>query len=396
MASGSLQTIRTHTHQVYDQNAPNSDKDADGDPYDLVTSQTVSAGLGSAVPGTDDVDARTTAYRYSSGSDTTGWTVHSPLQTVNGLGKATTVAFNENAGLHGGEPLVISSSQPSDTAGTGAGTTKVVYYTAGGNSADTDCGNQPAWADLVCKTSPAAQPGTAQLAGLPVTKYTYNTYLEPLAKTETWTAADNSTSTRTTTTTYDSAARTVGRSITTTGTGTGAALPATKTVYDSATGLLTDTDNVDTGGAVTADLNTTYDDFGQIGSYTDATGAVTHYTYDLAGHPTARSDVQGSATLTYNGGTNHTGGMTSETDSLAGTFTETYDPDGDLTTETYPGGTVATYQYDGTGTATDLTYTNPNWATSLSDSIDTNAQGDWVDHNSLNSTRSTPTTPPTA
>ncbi|WP_405557729.1 hypothetical protein OHV08_28140 [Streptomyces canus] len=392
IAAGVLQTVRTHTHNVYDEGAPNGDEDVDGQPFGLVTTQTVSAGIGSDVPGSSDADARTTQFAYNSGTDNTGWTLHTPLKTVTDPGTGhlaitNVVSYNEDANLYGGEPLQTETRSPSNPGGGGAGTTRTVYYTAGANSADAACGGKPAWADLVCKTTLAAQPGTSGTASLPVTLLTYDTLLNPVTSTETYTAADGGTSTRTFRTQYDAVGRVTGTSVSTTGSGMGTAVPATKSVYDSATGMLTDTDNVDSGGTVTADVNNAYDDFGALISYTDATGAVTHYTYDLAGRPTSRSDVQGTATLSYNEGSDHTGDMTSEADSLAGRFTATYTPDGDLATQSYPGGTVASYQYDSGETATALTYSNPGWSASLTDSISVNAGGDWVQRDVLNSSQ---------
>ncbi|WP_370093096.1 RHS repeat-associated core domain-containing protein [Streptacidiphilus sp. MAP12-20] len=393
MAAGSIQTIRTHVHQVYDQGAPNSDKDANGNPYHLVTSQTVTASLGSSVPGSSDVDGRTTQSIYNNGSDNEGWTLRTALQTVTDPGTGhlnitKTIAYNENSGLYGGEPLQISSSQPSDTAGTGTGTTKTVYYTAGSNSADSACGNQPAWTDLICKTEPAAQPGTAGLASLPVTQFTYNTYLSPLTTTRTYTAADGSTSTRTTTASYDGANRQIQSGITTTGTGMGAAVAPTKTVYDVGTGLATDTQSLDSGGAVTADLKTTYDDWGQASTYTDGSGQVTSYAYDLAGRPVSRSDSTDTVTLVYNGGSNHTGQLTGETDTKAGSFSYSYGANGSLSSWTYPGGTTGTLTVDSTGTNTTETYTNSSWSNPLSDSIVRDATDDWVSRTTLASNQS--------
>lgn len=393
LAAGAIQTIRSHTHDVYDQGAPNGDKDANGNPYQLVTSETASASIGTTLPGSSDVDGRTTQNVYNNGSDNTGWTLHTPLQTVTDPGTShlnitKTVAYNEDSALYGGEPLQISSSQPSDTAGTNAGTTKTIYYTSGSNKADSACGNQPAWTDLVCKTEPAAQPGTQGMAGLPVTTYTYDVYLQPLTKIETYTASDGTTSTRTTTTTY-SAGRITKHTVTTTGSGMGSAVPPTKTVYDLNTGLVTNSQALDAGGAVTADLNTSYDDWGQNSTYTytDAAGQTTRYTYDLAGRRTSRGDTVETTTLTYNGGDDHSGDLTSESDTLAGDFSAAYDQDGSLLKEAYPGGTSAAYSYNSEGTAIGLTYTNANWSGQLTDTLTTNAFGDWTSRAVLGSSQ---------
>ena len=386
-----LQTVRTHTHFTYDEGAPNNNQDPNGLPYDLVTKETVSASVGTDVPGSSDTDVRVTEHRYSIGTDNTGWTLHTPLQTVTDPGTGhldivKTTIYNEDSSLYGGQSLLVESRMPSDPGGSSAGTTRIVYYTAGNNSADADCGNQPAWANLTCKTKPASQPGTTGLASLPVTQYTYNLYLEPLTKTESLTAADNSTATRTATQSYDAASRLTGTTLTTTGTGMGTAIPTTKIVYSDATGLGTNTQNLDSGGSVSSELTTAYDDFGNVSAYTDASGNVSHFTYDLADRVLTRDDGKGTATVTYDGGTNHTGMMTAEADSQAGTFSFAYDADGNVTSQSYPGGTVGAYTYDATGTATDLTYSNPSWgAGTLTDSINANAVGDWTARFTLNS-----------
>ena len=390
MAAGTVQTIRTHTNNVYDTGAPNGDVDAAGNPYELVTSTTVSASLGVTVPGSSDVDGRTTQYVYNNGSDNEGWTLGTPLQTITDPGSGhlnitQSTAYNENTTLYGTTALTISSSKPS---GTGADTTESVYYTAGTNSADAACGNEPVWADLVCKTEPSAQPGTTGLSSLPVTTYTYNTYLQPLTEVQTNTAADGSTATETTTTTYDAAGRKIESSITTTGTGMGEAVAPTQNVYSPATGLQTDTESLSSTGAVTSDVSSTYDDWGQVSSYTDASGNVTSYAYDLAGNVISRSSNGNTTAVSYDGGNDHNGGMTSETDSLAGTFSATYDADGNLTSESYPGGTASTYTYDPTDTATALTYSNAGWASSLSDSVISDASGNWTNRTVLDSSQS--------
>ena len=63
----------------------------------------------------------------------------------------------------------------------------------------------------------------------------------------------------------------------------GAAVPETQTAYSASTGLSTDTQTLNSSGTVTADINTTYDDFGQALTYTDASGNTTTYTYNIAG-----------------------------------------------------------------------------------------------------------------
>lgn len=376
---GTTETIRTHTAYAYDAGAPNSDSNPAGNPYALTTSETISASVGSGVPGSSTADARTTQYLYSNGSDSLGWALGAPLKTVTdpaGLANTATTVYNENVSLYGGDNLVTDTYQPSTTSGGTAGDTETVYYTAGTNSVDSSCGNQPAWANLTCKTEPAAQVSGSSLANLPVTAYTYNDYLSAATKTETY----GSTGTRTTTFGYDAANRQISAVIATTGTGMGAAIPKTETVYAANTGLVTDAQSLSSSGAVTADLASGYDDFGQQLTYTDATGIQSTAAYDLAGRVTSRYDGQGTDTISYSPG----GQAVSEADSLAGSFTATYDPDGVLSTEVYPDGTAALRTIDPTGTATSLTYTNTHWSSSIADTLTLDAQGDWMSQSVMN------------
>ena len=168
------------------------------------------------------------------------------------------------------------------------------------------------------------------------------------------------------------------KAITTTGTGMGAPVAPTRTLYDAASGLQTDTQSLDSSGDVTADLHSVYDDFGNVISYTDASGTVTQLSYDLTGRLVSQSDPKATITFVFDGGADHDGSVTSETDSQAGTFTVGYDADGDVTSETYPGGTAAARSYDSTGAATAVSYSNPSWAGSLTDSVVDDAVGDWT------------------
>jgi RHS repeat-associated protein len=367
-----LQQVRDLTTYTYDQGAPNNDVAADGLPYQLVTTQTQSASIGAGIPGTADDDPRTTSYAYSNGTDNTGWTIYSPLKITTdptGLAITNTTQYNENASLYGGDPVVTATCMPSDTGCSGAGTQQTIYYTAGTNPLLSSCGNQPAWANLVCQTQPAAQPGTTGLPNLPVTTYTYNVYLQPLTETQTI-----GSSTRTYAFAYDSGGRQTDESIVSTGSGLGTALPTTQTVYSPDTGLVSDQETVNSSGTVTATIAYGYDDFGDLTSYTDASDNTSTYTYNLAGQATSRDDGKGTDTVTYNSA----GLPVSETDSQAGIFSATYNPDGNLASEAYPGGVTAVYGYDETGMATTLSYAGTDWTAPLTDIVTPDAFGDWA------------------
>jgi YD repeat-containing protein len=106
------------------------------------------------------------------------------------------------------------------------------------------------------------------------TAYGYDVLLSAVAVTETAVAADGGTSTRTTTTTYrNSGASPQVESVAMSG-GVGVAVAATSHGYDPVTGLQTTL----TAGGQTQSM--AYDDFGQLVSFTDATGAVSRTTRD--------------------------------------------------------------------------------------------------------------------
>lgn len=186
--------------------------------------------------------------------DPSGWTLRSPtrLTTVmpgTGNDLVATTRYNPQG-------QVVESRLPAGTAdaagrGNDAHSSVSTYYTAAANPGYPSCGGAPAYAGLVCRTGPAAQPGVAGLPDLPVTAYTY-TMLSAVA----------------------TATETVGGTSRTTTTG-----------YDAATGLPTTT----TAGGRT--LTTAHDNLGRLTSTTDADGASTTVSYDLDGHLASRTDV---------------------------------------------------------------------------------------------------------
>jgi len=372
---GTTEQVRTHTAYVYDQGAPNSDKNADGGPYMLATAQTVSASTGSGVPGTSTADSRTTTYSYANSSTSIGWTIGEPLTTVTdpgGLNITKTSTYNTSSTLYNGASLPTGSYMPSNTSGGGAGDTETAYYTADSSSPVAACRSKPEWANLTCQTGPAAQPGTSGLPSLPVTTYTYDDYLNPVTKTEAYGTAGTRT---TTTTSYDAGERPATQAVTVTGTGMGTAVPKTQNVFSTVTGLPTDSQTLNSSGSVTADINSTYDDFGQALGYTDAAGNPTAYAYDINGRPTSRNDGKGTETMTYD---KSFGSPVTISDSQAGTFSATYNPDGNLLTEQYPGTVKGTYTYDAIGTPVSLSYNGAAWTAPLTDAVVPDAAGNWA------------------
>jgi RHS repeat-associated protein len=311
---------RSHTHNVYDEDAPATDN-----PYNLVTTATESVQYDNN--GTP-VDAEAVT-----GKTTYNWTLRQPLTSTvdpDGLNLTTTTTYDTTTGL------TTSVTTP---AGAGSTTTpstqKTIYYRAGTGSGYTECDNAKHWANLVCRVEVGGQPGSG--APIPATVTTYDIYNQPRVTTE-----KTSTATlRTTTVDYDAAGRGVTMTITAPGLGT--AVPVTKTVYDQATGEATRTQSL-SGSTVTAEVLRGYDSLGRLTSYTDADNVTSTTTYDLLGRLATSNDGKATRTYTYDGGTERRGLLTSVTDSEAGTFTAAYDIDGAISQQTWPNG-VAVYHY---------------------------------------------------
>jgi RHS repeat-associated protein len=204
---------------------------------------------------------------------------------------------------------------------------------------------------LLCATLPAAQPTTAGLPQLPVTRASYNWRGQPVQTIETVVDADGSTSTRTSHVRYDMAGRTTRSWVSG---GKGQTLPATETVYDQISGAPVETRSLNGDGTVSARVTRRYDAIGRLVGYTDAGDNTATASYDLRGHVVRVDDGKGVKTLTYDP---LTGLPAQLVDSQAGTFTaEAYDADGNLTRSSAPGGILASTAYDPGGAAKTLSY----------------------------------------
>jgi RHS repeat-associated core domain len=341
LPDGTQRVARQHIHNVYDEGAPG------GATYGLLTTQTETA---TPIDGTAEQDARTTKNAYAIGTDTSGWTLGTPLQVTVDPGSTphlnltTTTEYDTTTGQ------MTSRVLPANPSGGDAHETDFIYYTAGTNSLDTACGNRPEWATLQCKKKTAAQPGTSGLPDLPTTQATkYSMYGGPEESVDT-----NGSDNRTTTIGYDAAGRPLTQSVTAT---IGTTLPQVTTAYDTSTGLLTTT------GDGTRTISHAYNLIGQLSTYQDADGNTSTYTYDLLGRLSTLNDGKGTTTYTYDDvGTEHRGLLTTINDSQAGVFTTTYDANGQPSVETVPGGNfAAVYARNEAGEVVDLLYFNCIW-----------------------------------
>jgi hypothetical protein len=152
---------------------------------------------------------------------------------------------------------VTKQQQPSDAAGTSAGTRITTYWDENTGA----CTGHPEWGDLVCQTKHAAAiTGSTSNTALPNVMTTYNR-----AGAETVVTRSANGVTSTVSTTFDAALRPA--SVTTsTGTGGGNAVATQTANYDTTTGQLT---TMTAGGKT---ISVLIDDLGRQLSYTDGTG----------------------------------------------------------------------------------------------------------------------------
>ncbi|MFN8074639.1 MAG: RHS repeat-associated core domain-containing protein [Kineosporiaceae bacterium] len=315
---------------------------------------------------TNETDIRTTTTDYAlSSTDAAGWTFKAPMKVTTdptGLAISKVTRYDTATGA------VVESRQPNSAATTGAdaGTTLTVYYSSAANATDPECGGKAAWATLVCKIKPAAQPPAATgMPGLVSKTFTYDYLSRPTVVTESVPDSAGVVKTRTTTTTYTlSGYGTDVVTVAQTG-GLGTALPTVTTTYNATTGLAETVSN----GTVTS--RTGYDEFGRVVSYKEndtATGAaantVTTVYDDTTGLVTSTTDAKGTVTNTYNSTTEYRNLVTSMTVSgITGAFSATYDTDGGLATQTWPNGVTQTITDDEAGetTSRNITGSGVTW-----------------------------------
>lgn len=311
---------RRHTRTDYDQGAP-----ATGGPYNLPTTTRTWAD----VPGrSGQIDARETRTGYADG----GWELRQATsQTVDpgGLNLTTKTFYDANTGLE------VERRMPAKPDGGDAHATKTAYYTTAANATHPECGDKPAWANLPCKTLPAAQPGTPGLPDLPVTSFEDYNRLNQLKRQVERVGASE----RVSTTDYDAAGRSTTETVTSP---VGESLPSVTTGYDPATGLMTTSQTIE-GMATIRTVSRAYDSLGRMTAYTDADGVTSTTAYDLLSRPTTTSDGRGQQTRSYDP---DSGLLTGLQDSAVGTFGASYDSDGNITAKTLPNGMRAETTYD--------------------------------------------------
>lgn len=283
--------------------------------------------------------------------------------------------------------------------------TQTIYYTTAANSKYSGCGGHPEWANLPCQIQPGAQPNTPGIANLPVTTLAYNMYGQPAMTmnsvsecvkvapgTGNYTTGscttsgigeyETKTNARLNEIAYDQAGRLISSETRATA---GQAIPTITDKYSETTGALIEQ------STASETLKSTYNNSGQLTSYTDADGNTTDYEYENGGD--ARlihiDDGKGTQTYTYDGAT---GTISKLTDSAAGTFTASYDVEGNLIGESYPNAMSANLTLNPAGQVTGVQYiktadcakTCPE--TWYSDTVVPSIHGQWLSQTSSQAT----------
>ncbi len=222
---------------------------------------------------------------------------------------------------------------------------KMIYYSAKEEASVEACRNHPEWVGLLCRTTPAAQPGTPGLPELPVTTLRYNMWNQKASIEEKFGPV-----TRTTTTTFEGNSERPHS--TKEASSVDAALPEVTEKYNDANGSLEE--QSDSNGER---ILSTSDQLGELETYTDAEGGKAKLEHDGYGRVTELTDgSEGGKGHQKYGYNETTGARTSLTDSGAGVFGATQDAEGNTSTETFPNGMTATYTRNSVGTATAIEY----------------------------------------
>ena len=344
--SGETVEARAHTTISYDEGFQGQGNNQGVPAPHLPTKETVTA----AIPGVGDVEPRVTKTGYN-------WELRKPTEAIvdpEGLDLISKTTYNSSG-------QVTEERQPSNPEGGAAGTTKTFYWTAGANFEYGGCGNQPKWAGLPCRVSPATPPSPSE--GHPEMPWlwfiNYSNLDQP---TETWETTGGFTK-RTTVMAYDSA----GRPVRTHQTGEGTKIPAIETTYNSNTGLpesqrfVCETQGGCTESFEPEEVTSTYDALGRPIEYKDADGNVSGVGYDLLGRPAVTSDGKGIQEVTFD---EKSGVATKLTDSAADTFQATYNADGQTIEQLLPDGLAQKISYDPSGAAVSLRYEKQTFCSS--------------------------------
>ncbi len=359
---GTISLMRRHTHTDYDEGAPTQGiNPATKMPWRQPTTVTVtSAGPDTATwdpeatlpTGEPILSQSRTGYDPIDGTSptgsTSGWTlgaVTTSTTVLAGGGQITAKTRYDDQGR------MVEQRQPKSN-GSDEGTIFFSYYTADAQSSPNQaCGGgakHAAWAGLTCRT----WYGGSTLPVEHITRYNHYLAVEETIETK-------GTTTRTTTSTFDTVGRQLSSTTVTSGLVGSTSVPKTMYYYSGVTGDLATTATVDSIGTQLASEADTYDAWGRLTSHVSTVGAnssTTSTTYDAAGRVATVTDPHGTTAYGYNTTNDYRGFVTSQTVTGMGEWTATYNGIGDMITQTSPGGLTQTNAFDRTGQQTTLTY----------------------------------------
>jgi RHS repeat-associated protein len=341
LESGTTTQARLHRSIQYDANflylnGTTTPSPGETKPH-LPTTETTGALLASGLI----VDKRSTKYVYN-------WKLRKATETIIDPGGSeetkSVMVYNQETGL----PTEVR--QPKNAGGGGAGTTKFIYYSTGLKNPEYCAGN--AYAGLLCKIEPAAQPGTPSQPQLPVRHIRAYTALDQPAEV-TESPGGGGENVRKVASTYDDAGRLKTKEII----GGGVPIPKMEVLYSSALGSPTVQRFVCPSSEPFCDTQATtvtYDTLGRPTTYKDADGNTATTTYDFLSRPVTVNDGKGTQTMKYD---SVAGLLVELEDSAAGTFTASYDADGQLVKRGLPNGITAEATFDEAGSPVGLAYT---------------------------------------
>ncbi|RBY76927.1 hypothetical protein DQ239_12110 [Blastococcus sp. TF02-09] len=353
--------VRPHTHVDYDQGAPNAGVNpATGLGWRLPTTVTLTqaaSDTGTSDPsvpsssGEPVVRQTLTGYAPIDGASvtgvTSGWVLGASTTSTTVMDSAANNITSKTRYDDSGR--VIETRQPK-SSGTDAGTTITTYYTAAANSLNSACGLAPQWAGLPCRTGSAESSPT--VSGLHTTGYTM--LLAPSEVVEVSGGV-----TRTNSTAYLDDGRKDVSTTTVTGLGVSKPVPATRVLYDEATGLATGITSMDGADNEIDRIESEYDAWGRTIRYADRGGEVTRTIYASSGHVAEVVDPTGTTTYTYDSDSERRGLPTKIEVTGGGVITGEYDAAGRLVQQDLPGGIVQETAYDEVGNAIGLSYAGP-------------------------------------
>ncbi|MHA7862046.1 RHS repeat-associated core domain-containing protein [Tessaracoccus sp. Y36] len=286
-----------------------------------------------------------TGYDALETGDKTGWDLRQATSTTTDINDDGTVDAGDivTKTRYDAQARIIEQRQPG-AGSTDPGTRRTVFWSAGTNSVDPACSNQPTWAGYICTEGPASQP-----AGQTTPVTTYRDY-QWHGTTATQIDASGGVA-RTETTTFDAKTRPVTVTTTVTGLASSTPVPAVTTTY-TATGKVAGTRSsagstemtydtwgrqltytIKPAGGVAETTTTEYNSYGEVAKVTTPT-SVTVNTYD---GPDANGATENRGLLTK---------TVTTVGSYVTTATAAYDAQGQLVKEKLPGAITRESVYD--------------------------------------------------